>query len=204
MFQGKTILLILSFFLTATICNISTAADEAVQLEGTAANWELKGLRLGASIDQVKAALPSAECDTKPFDAGLTTCMDYNNTLADQKAVVMVKLLEGRVVYIDIGNINLEQARAAATALAVKYGPAGKVLKVEGQTSAANRDRNIWTDADRYTWTNGDILLQVNPFAWTDKKRRVTYAAVVLLDTAKHDRKWLIRYKSQGKKAADI
>lgn len=171
---------------------------------GATANWELKGLRLGNSIEEIKAALPAVKCDTESFDASLTTCTDWNNTLAGKKALVTVKLLEGHAVYICLDNLDLNQAAAAAAALTVKFGPADKVVMVEGQTTAANRDRNVWTDAERYTWSNGEVLLQVDPFSWTDNKRRVTYAAVILEDTTKHRHQWLIRYKSHGKKATDI
>jgi hypothetical protein len=173
------------------------------QSASPALKWELKGLSLGSNQDQVLAAFPNAECEAQSFDPALTTCMDWNNTVAGRKSVVMIKLLEGKVVYIDLGNIDLDQAKDAAAALVAKFGPATSVVQVEGQTSAANRRRGIYTFADTYSWVDGDVHLEVIPFSWTNKQD-VTYASVVLRDDRLHDRQWIVRYNNQGRQVDDL
>lgn len=196
--------LMMMLFLT-TLSSAALSNEPANHQETTKSeNWDLKGLRLGATVDDVKALFPSAECKTESLDTGLVTCMDWKNSLAGGSAVVMVKLLDGDVVYINVGNINLEQASGAAAALTEKYGPATKVTRHKGQTSESDRENRIFKLANHYAWLNSPIALQVVPFMWTDRKRGVTYAAVVLKDETRHDNIWLTRYNGQGKKAGDI
>lgn len=179
----------------------ATVQDSSTQ-DSTA--WELKGLRLGSTMDEVKAAFPEAKCSVVTFDTSLSTCKDWNNSLAGGKAMVNVKLLDGVAVFISIENIDLKQADAAAVALTAKFGPATTVEPNEGHETERFRQRGIYTTADSYTWSQGDLFLEVIPFAWTSARTGKNHAAVVLRDEAKHDREWIVRYNNKGRPPADI
>lgn len=192
--------------MTLAVVALASVAPAAAQDSSTrdSSAWELKGLHLGATMDDVKAAFPGAKCEVEAFDAGLATCMDWKNSLAGSKALLNVKFLDGRAVFISVANIDLKQADAAAVALTAKFGPATVIEANEGHETERFRQRGIYTTADRYTWTQGAHVLEVVPFDWTNKRTGITHAAVVLRDEVKHDREWIVRYNNKGRPPADI
>jgi hypothetical protein len=172
-------------------CNAS--AQDAHVPPRISSNWELKGLHLGTSTQDVQTAIPAATCKTETFDAGLSTCRDSNNTLAGKSAMVTVRLLDGKAVLIEIANINQAQAKTAAAALAQKYGPASEV-RADSYTPPLGD--HVVRD-QKHLWFDGDIQIVVAPFQWSSKGRW-PYAAVTLMDVAKHDREWIVRLKAKG------
>ncbi len=194
------------YFLSFVFANFAFAEDPTTSPTNASdsSEWELKGLHLGVTLEEVKTALPNAKCVVEHFDQALASCDDWNNTLAEKKAIVTVKFLDGRAVFISIANIDISQSKLAAAALTQKFGSPKKITTLEGHTSVRHRERSIYTDAEHYLWKDGNTVLTVNPFEWTNKKSGTTYAAVTLMDEEKHDRQWVVRFNNQGKKANDI
>lgn len=192
--------------MTLALLGLSFIAPAAAQDPSTRDStlWELKGLKLGATIAEVQAALPRAKCETEAFDSGLTVCKDASNSLAGSPAIVRVKFLDGFACFIDIGNIDVPQAEAAAAALTAKFGPATTVEPRNGFETRRLRERRLITPTNEFTWNDGETFLSVVPFSWTNDENGVTYAAVVLFDKEKHERQWLVRYTNEGRPLADI
>jgi hypothetical protein len=157
------------------------------------AQWEIKGIRLGASREQVLAAAPALACQAEPFDPGLESCRDAHAVLADKPALLRVKLLDGRVVLVELARLSRKQAAAAADALAAKYGPANFISEATFRHAFGDHVEK----APKHRWVDGDVQLVVNPLE-VDASGMPS-GAVYLFDVQQHDAQWLDRYRAKGK-----
>lgn len=186
-------------FIASTLLLITPCAGAAETPSagtGQAASWELKGIHLGESTEAVKTLLPNASCTSKPSDAGIVVCVDDKNSVGGEVASVAVKLLDGHVVSVAIENLTYEQAYSACAPLTQKFGPATFVDRVMVKLK---RGRYVETEKkERCTWRDGEMSLFLDPDDWTSEKKQFTYSAIILMDEAKHNREWVIRYNAKG------
>lgn len=173
-----------------------TAAASPPASTGQAVNWELKGIHLGATAEEVKALLPNAICTSKSDDAGIVLCIDSKNSMGGEIATVTVKLLDDHVVKVAIENLTYEQAHSACAPLTQKFGAATFVDRVMVKLQ---RGRYVETEKkERCTWRDGEMSLFLDPDDWTSEKKQFTYSAIILMDEARHNREWVIRYNAKG------
>ncbi|WP_156968986.1 hypothetical protein [Arenimonas metalli] len=165
------------------------------------ADWDLKGLRLGASVDEVKELFPAAACEAEPHDAGLVYCLDRRSSLGGTPAFLAVKLLDGQTVNIALENISYDQMRAAVPTLIEKFGEpeysesiADNVLERRGEKTVV-RERHVWTG-------DNDAVVIAKPFDWSNERRRVTYSSIILMSEAKQ-KEWAVRFNAK-ERATDL
>ena len=180
-----------------TACVVLVAAVPTVTLAQDptpSARWELNGIALGATQAQVEALAPGLACTTEGFDAGLATCRDANATLADKPALLRVRLLDDRVVLVELARLRPKQVRAAHEALAQKFGPPSRTAEVTHRPAFGD---HVVRDV-KHVWEDGSVQLIANPLA-PRADGGFPDGAVVLLDVARHDGEWLGRLRTQGK-----
>lgn len=159
--------------------------------------FELKGVALGMTQEQVKAALPNADCDTLG-DGSISDCFDPNSSFGGRPAQILVRLLEGKVVLISATRMTQTDAFDAADALKVKFGSPDEIRNV--RVSLVRPDQEKWVVYRCPAWSinGGAQLLTVEPAAYTDKKRRFTYASVTLLDVHLHNDVWIAKKSNKA------
>jgi hypothetical protein len=158
------------------------------------ATWEIKGIRLGASKDDVLAAVPGVVCKVEAFDAGLESCRDENAMLADKRALLRVKLLDGKVVLVELANLGRKQLEAATDALAAKFGPP---TDIDESTYKPSFGDHV-VRGPRHRWIDGDVQLVMNALE-PRSDGGFPEGAVYLFDVDAHDKEWLGRYRAKGK-----
>jgi hypothetical protein len=182
----------LILFLMAT----APAAKELPAVTGESTRWELKGVHLGASLVEVQTQLPNATCTPKPEDPGIVLCIDATNSLGGEPASVAAMLLDGRVVKVAIEKLTYEQAFSACAPLTGKFGVATDVSRIRVNLQ---RGRYVQMEhKERCVWRDGENSLYLEPADWTDRKKMFTYSALILVDEARHNREWVVRYNSKN------
>lgn len=98
---------------------ILTAAP-AMADEFPTSNFDIKGAKLGDSIDLKGAQYPNATCET--VARGVIHCKNPDDTIGGSPAVSTVTYLDGRIVRIAYMNIDIKTKEVVDGALAMKYG----------------------------------------------------------------------------------
>lgn len=184
---------ILAFALLATACTI-VHASEPIQRPAL----ELKGIKIGDGLTTVQAALPDAKCETLT-DPSLSECWQgKGGTIGGKPAQLLVRLLDGKVVYVIAVKMIQEDAYAVIDALKVKYGAPDK----EGQTRVTlvrpTRDTSVVYKVPFWIADNGNQELTIQPANFTDQKKQFTYAAVSLVDIKGHNATWMPKFRGEA------
>lgn len=181
------------------LCVGPAAAQEAASEAGPPSRpaFELKGIALGMTQEQVKAALPNADCATLG-DGTISDCFDTNSSFSGRPAQILVRLLEGKVVMVSATRMTQTDAFDAADMLKVKFGAPDEIRNI--RVALVRPDQEKWAVYRCPAWSTnrGAQLLTVDPAAFTDQKRRFTYASVVLLDVHLHDDVWMAKKKNKA------
>lgn len=163
--------------------------------------WELKGLRLGDSLETIQAAAPGLVCETHAHDTGLTYCLDKQSTLGGESAFLVIKLLDGAAVYIALENLTYAQMTAAVPTMLSRYGTPAFTDSIVGDLHEGRRVRTV--RRTRTVWRReGDQVAAALPFNWTDENRGITYSSVSLMLEAKL-KEWGVRYHAR-ERATDL
>jgi len=180
-------------FLTAAVfaaALIASAAASAQQAPGKSASWELKGLKLGMTTEEVTAKFPGATC--KNLAQGIDLCVDETATFAGGPAHVVTKFLDGHLINVTINHISRDQAASAAQGLIAKFGQTSRTDVKWKYVEADDKMENVTT----YIWNDGDALMFTNPLDEYVAKTKTQYSAVHLRDRGAHDGIWLARAKN--------
>ncbi|GGD58628.1 hypothetical protein [Pseudoxanthomonas indica] len=109
----------LSALLLVMICTTASGGASA-QVSASPSDWELKGLKLDMTIEEVKARFPASECKTRA--PGIEMCIDKTATFAGGSAHLVTKFLDGQLVSITLNRISIEQTESAGQGLIAKFG----------------------------------------------------------------------------------
>ena len=177
------------------------ALGQAPQAEPAQPDWELKGVRLGASVAQVQGAAPGLKCETEAHDPGLVYCIDRQSSLGGQPAFLVVKLLEGQAVYIGLENLTYAQVVSAGPTLLEKFGTPAFSESVVGD---AHDNRSVRTVRRvRHVWRRPDgVVAMTSPFDWTNERRGITYSSISLMLEEKQ-KQWGTRFNVRDR-ATDL
>lgn len=178
-------------------CGAVVAQEAASPIEAsTLPTFELKGIALGMTQDQVKAALPNADCDILG-DGTISDCFDANGSFGGRPAQILVRLLEGKVVLVSATRMTQTDAFDAADALKVKFGAPDEIRSY--RVTLVRPDQEKWVVYRCPVWSinGGAQMLTVDPAGYTDEKRRFTYASVKLVDLHLHDNVWMAKKKNK-------
>jgi hypothetical protein len=172
---------------------VALATSSAALAGDGAAQWDLKGQKLGMPKEESLALAPNAAC--KEYAPGVDMCIDKSATFAGTPAHLVLKFLDGKLIAVYANQFDWSKAEEAGAGLTQKFGPA------KGQTGRTVHvmDRRGNISSTYYLWQNGSEALVVEPF--DDVRDGEHFAAVKLTDTAVHDKVWLPRAK--GQKVAD-
>lgn len=185
---------------TAVVFLVCLATGQ-VLANDSGSNWDLKGLRLGAGLDDLMSVAPGLKCETKAHDPGLVYCLDRKASLGGQSAFLAVKLLDGQAVYIGLENISYDQLTAAVPTLLERFGTPAFSENVAGDIHEGRRIRTV--RRSRHVWrAAGDVVAMATPFDWTDEHRGTTYSSVSLMLEAKQ-KQWVTRYHAR-ERATDL
>lgn len=178
--------------LTALIALLVTTAGLAAEPAYTprAAGWDLKGLALGMSPADAAHLLEGAQCET--FAPGVESCLARDVPFAGDSSVLLARFLDGALVYAVVKYLSFEQADAAASGLAVKFGPADRRFDSRKYVKEVNRV----VSRPNYVWVEGDAHLIVTPFDEYGRSSERHYSAVTLVDKNLYDRAWLLRFNA--------
>ncbi len=177
------------------LCLSATAAAA----DGTDANttpFELKGVRLGMSIEDVKSAMPNMICDWSSRDRGTLDCHDDTITFANKPAVLSVAALDGEVVYVAIQKLDIDDLPAAVDALQAKYGE--ETLRAPQHTAyLRGKDRRsgpftVWA------WKRGSVELRTLPVDLINSPRRANWSSIQLIDHIKYDKIYVPRWNGKS------
>lgn len=149
------------------------------------------------SLEQVKSALPSADCDAYG-DGTISDCYENSSTFGGRPAAMLVRFLEGKVVYVSATKMTQGDAFDAADALKIKFGAPDNMRNVRITLVRPDRDQSFVYHCPVWLANDGKQVLMVNPAAYTDKKRQFTYAGVVLVDTHLHDDVWIAKKEGRS------
>jgi len=153
--------------------------------------WELKGLKLGGSIDQAKATFPQLQCETEA--AGVEGCFAREIDFAGGKARILLRYLDGSLVLIKIGGLTRTQIESASLGLVQKFGPASNETMTR---RTVGRDLH-WESSRSMNWRSPGTMLFFSAYdAWVKDIDDYT-GAITLFDIQGHDHQWLPR--SEGK-----
>lgn len=168
---------------------------------GSATAWELKGLKLGMTVAEVLALLPSADC--KEPVPGIRACFDDTQTFAGGKAKIVTKFLDGNLIYVAAKYISYEQAETATAGLVQKYGAPTSTFPTKRWVGAKTSTMQFVARTN-YVWKNGDAMIVVTPFDEHFKKNNEHFSAVTLMLKDVHDREWAPRLTGQNESSGDI
>lgn len=174
------------------------SAQAQDQLHGTENRpaLELKGIKLGDDLSTVQKALPNAKCEVLK-DPSLGDCWQGKDmTLGGKPAQLLVRLLEGRVVYVLATRMTQEDAYAVIDGLKGKYGEPDRVTNTRVTLVRPARDRSLVYERPTWTSDGGNHELTIQPANFTDKREQFTYAAVSLVDLKGHNTIWMSRFRS--------
>lgn len=158
---------------------------------------ELKGIKLGDDLAAVQATLPTARCEALK-DPSLSECwLGKGGTIGGKPAQLLVRLLDGKVVYIIAVKMTQEDAYAVIDGLKVKYGMPDNITKARVTLVRPMRDQSLVYERPAWIGDNGNHVLTIQPANYTDQKQRFTYAAVSLVDVDGHDLKWMAKFNGK-------
>lgn len=161
---------------------------------------ELKGIAIGMNHEQVKAVLPTAKCVVYG-DGSISDCYEKSSTFGGRPAAILVRLLEGQVVYVSATKMTQGDAFDAADALKIKFRAPDTMRNVRITLVRPDRDQSLIYRCPVWLADGGKQRLTVDPAAYTDTKRKFTYAAVTLVDVHLHNDVW--QAKKEGRAATD-
>ncbi|QNN45480.1 hypothetical protein H9L17_09590 [Thermomonas brevis] len=178
----------------------AAAIDEPANETPAAARpvLELKGITLGADWEAVKAGLTNPDCDSYA-DGTAEQCLVQHTTFGGYPAELLVRALDGKVVYVSATRMTQEDAFSAADALKMKYGQPDFYNEVRVTIVRPKRDRSIVFRRPVWKTADGKQAILVVPAAYTDSSN-FTYAAVQLFDQHLHNDVW--QAKRDGKSLA--
>ena len=155
---------------------------------------ELKGIKLGDDLATVQAAMPEADCEILSEHPSLGECFQSKGgSIGGKPAQYLVRLLDGRVVYIVVTKLTQEDAFAVGDALKGKYGEPDWMGKTRVTLVRPSQDRSIAYMVPVWADDNKNQILTVQPANYTSKREQFTYAAVSLVDKNGHDAVWMSR-----------
>lgn len=160
---------------------------------------ELKGIKLGDDLAAVRAALPAAKCETLK-DPSLSECwLGKGGTIGGKPAQLLVRLLDGKVVYIIAVKMTQEDAYAVIDGLKAKYGAPDDITRTRVTLVRPMRDQSLVYERPAWVGDNGNHILTIQPANYTDQNRKFTYAAVSLVDVNGHDVKWMANFNGDAR-----
>ena len=171
-------------------------APAAGMAQSRSETWELMGIRLGMTEQDVRKLMPEAECEQ--FKDGQTAlCWNENRTLAGKAATLSVKFLDGRVIRVSVRDIRIAEAKAAIDVLAGRYGSPDGAGSVRADLGGGDNHGGRLLYKTPY-WKDGNVEIFLNVSDWYSKKRDTTYSAVILQDTPAYSGLWLKKYKGES------
>lgn len=182
-------------FAIASLSSLTVQAQEQGRGPG---DWALKGVKLGSTVEELKASFANARCETYP-DPAIQSCQ-VTTTLADKPAQFEVKYLDDKAVYVAVRNVDYDQAMEGVHALAEKYGTPTSSDKVK--VYMTRPDSGSMRLVERPKWDGGNTQMYVKVADWTDEELKFTYSAIVLIDMHAHNDEWTVRFNRKGKPLA--
>lgn len=136
---------------TRHLCFIAlmTLAFPAYATDVPTSRFDIKGAKLGDSIDQLENQFPGTTCRT--IGRGVEECSNPKSTLAGTSAYLLVVYLDGRLVQIWYSDIDLKQKQQVDDALTIKFGKS----TISRDTTDGGSKRLI----SRF-WQDGDVQLR--------------------------------------------
>lgn len=101
-------------------CVLLALAIPAHAVDVPTSRFDIKGAKLGDSIELKDTQFPGVTCKT--IGRGVEECSNPQSTLAGTSAYLLVVYLDGRLVQIWYSDIDLKQKQQVDEALASKYG----------------------------------------------------------------------------------
>lgn len=160
---------------------------------------ELKGIKLGDDLAAVQAALPAAKCKTLKNPSLAECWQGKDGTIGGKPAQLLVRLLDGKVVYVIAVTRTQEDAYAVIDGLKVKYGAPDNVTRTRVTLVRPMGDQSLVYERPAWIGNNGNHILTIQPANYTEKKRKFTYAAVSLVDVNGHDVKWMANFNGDAR-----
>lgn len=159
-----------------------------------AKTWELKGIRLGAGIDDARALFENMRC--RSLAAGVDECVADNVAFAGGQAKMILRFLDATLISISAEQISREQTETAGFGLEEKFGAPTRDW-IERKDVGARRVE--MESARRMIWLSDNFALMVLPFSQRNYDTGDYFSVVMLVDLKRHDREWMPR--SEGKPA---
>lgn len=184
---------------------LATAGDTPTATEATQARpkYELKGIALGDDIEAVKAGLPGADCESFG-DGSAAQCYVEKTTIAEKPASLLVRFLDGKVVYVSLMEMTQQDAYAAGAALKIKYGTPD--LTNERRATIVRRDGRRMGVFKIPVWKVDGLkqVLFVEPADYTDESKQFIYAAISMVDQHLHNDIWVAKKEGRAAAANDL
>lgn len=151
---------------------------------------ELKGLRLGMTAEEAKAARPEATCE--PMGEGLERCANPKASINDRDALLELYFMDGTLLSISYQRLLTRHAQDIGELLAAKFGPPTfRTIETAFHLGSDSYDRR-----PKSVWDRNGAQLQVLPFALHDRKADNTFSTVRLIDAVRWDKEWLPRLRA--------
>ena len=161
-----------------------SAADPAPAApvsEQALAPFELKGVAVGDDEGATKVKLVDADCETLA-DGTISQCYIGDTTFGGKPAALLIRFLDGKVVYVAATKMTQGDAFDAAEGLKLKFGPPTFMDKTRVTIVRPQRDRSLVFNRPVWDSADGTQQMKVNPAQYTAPRAQFTYAAVVLFD----------------------
>ena len=149
--RGLIVACVVAALLLVAALSITSPA-KAEEVAARSASWELKGVRLGQDLAEVRARLPDLQC-VEP-GTGAWRCTDEHETIVGKPARMVVHALDGKVVSVRVNDMTRQQSMEVLNGLIAKYGDADKYKQYKGGA-----------DEMFGGWQDGEMYLVVNPRA---------------------------------------
>lgn len=179
----------------ALLLCLSTTAAAADGTDANTTPFELKGVRLGMSIEDVKAAMPNIICDWSSRDRNTLDCHDDTITFADKPAVLSVAALDGEVVYVALRGLYIDDLPAAVKALQAKYGE--ETLRTQQHTAYLRGKDRRNGPFDVWAWKRGSVELRTLPVDLLNSPRTANWSSIQLIDHIKYDKIYVPRWNGK-------
>lgn len=181
---------LLAIIATAAILGSPAVAQEAPP------QWELKGLHLDMTIDEVKTAFPASEC--KNYAPGIDMCIDETATFAGGSAHLVTKFVDGQLINVTVNRISIDQTESAAQGLIAKFGQPQQNFTRRVYVKSTKSNRVV----SSLTWEANEASIDVDPMDLYLPKANQNFGTVVLMYRDRHNNVWVPRAKGQSNPVA--
>lgn len=176
----------LSVLLAACLCCLLPLAHA----EGPSrAQLELKGLTIGTSTEAMPKSVDEMDC--KDVAPGLLFCRDFNETFAGQPTAHLYSFLDGKLIRVDVYNLEFETYEVVAQLMLQKFGPPDEQFTSRGPIGSGSRQRTT------HEWTAGTQSLRLLPFLDRREDGR-HYPKIIFFDRELWDDHWLPRSRGEA------